>query len=180
MAAILKTLRNCGACDKPGAVDECGGCYETRYCNAVCQKRDWKRHKSECARFADMKLTAWIANPQSPMADTVDSMLPRKPGFGVMPFVWVDLVDSEVETKAVLLDAAKVRAHFSAFSVDDPVRMLIEATLFDKRDRFNELSREHKMLHAAYQQGRLYPVTVAYKMPPGRWHEATVFVKKKK
>ncbi|KAF7310074.1 Bin3-type SAM domain-containing protein [Mycena indigotica] len=44
------TLYRCSYCRNPSAMlRKCGGCSEARYCDAGCQKRDWKEHKKKCA-----------------------------------------------------------------------------------------------------------------------------------
>ena len=43
----------CGACGRRDTrLASCIGCREVSYCNAVCQRQEWKRHKKECASLA--------------------------------------------------------------------------------------------------------------------------------
>jgi hypothetical protein len=42
------TPQMCGACNKMGAPNKCGGCQVVWYCNATCQKHDRKQHKANC------------------------------------------------------------------------------------------------------------------------------------
>ena len=43
-----KILGTCANCRELTATKRCGGCHVTIYCNAACQKEDWKNHKSKC------------------------------------------------------------------------------------------------------------------------------------
>ena len=38
----------CAACGAAGARLKCGGCRRAHYCDAACQKRDWRAHKAAC------------------------------------------------------------------------------------------------------------------------------------
>jgi hypothetical protein len=38
----------CNTCGEPDATARCGSCKDISYCNRVCQKADWKKHKKEC------------------------------------------------------------------------------------------------------------------------------------
>jgi len=43
----METL--CNFCQKPGSqLLACGACHTVKYCNADCQKQDWKSHKPNC------------------------------------------------------------------------------------------------------------------------------------
>jgi hypothetical protein len=43
---------HCGACGKPCRMMRCGCCQKVFYCNAKCQKDDWKKHKRACVAKA--------------------------------------------------------------------------------------------------------------------------------
>jgi tetratricopeptide (TPR) repeat protein len=47
MSDLVKNPKICAACGKPGCELHCT-CKFAFYCDAVCQKRDWPRHKLEC------------------------------------------------------------------------------------------------------------------------------------
>jgi hypothetical protein len=42
-----KGISNCKVCGGPGKF-RCSACNVTRYCSAICQKKDWKEHKLTC------------------------------------------------------------------------------------------------------------------------------------
>ncbi|KAJ7255350.1 hypothetical protein C8J57DRAFT_1346255 [Mycena rebaudengoi] len=44
--------RSCATCgaDKLPSASRCSGCHEVYYCSKICQKQDWKTHKTVCAR----------------------------------------------------------------------------------------------------------------------------------
>ncbi len=47
----LKKKRTCDLCHRVGQLQKlklCGGCEKVRYCDRLCQKIDWKRHKPQC------------------------------------------------------------------------------------------------------------------------------------
>ena len=50
----LKDLNACAACGAPDAKLKCAGCRSptgisvARYCDRLCQKKHWRRHKSDC------------------------------------------------------------------------------------------------------------------------------------
>jgi hypothetical protein len=49
LAQISDMCRNCSTIAKPGQrLLQCTRCKTAHYCNKLCQKTDWKRHKSEC------------------------------------------------------------------------------------------------------------------------------------
>ena len=44
-------LRQCDYCsEKHLKTMQCGGCKKARYCDATCQKADWKNHKKCCSK----------------------------------------------------------------------------------------------------------------------------------
>jgi hypothetical protein len=52
VTASVEAKRQCGKCQKLPQEGKrplkCTGCNRIYYCDAVCQKADWKRHRSEC------------------------------------------------------------------------------------------------------------------------------------
>lgn len=47
----------CPGCSETKNIKEmkkCGGCHLVNYCNATCQKRDWKRHKKSCMEYQNI------------------------------------------------------------------------------------------------------------------------------
>ncbi|KZV70202.1 hypothetical protein PENSPDRAFT_651722 [Peniophora sp. CONT] len=46
----------CNTCQKWGAVLRCSQCHTAPYCNAECQKKDWKQHKKVCTKRDAAKL----------------------------------------------------------------------------------------------------------------------------
>jgi hypothetical protein len=48
MAAAPVKRALCGACGKDFATSRCGRCLSVTYCDAVCQRADWRAHKAEC------------------------------------------------------------------------------------------------------------------------------------
>jgi hypothetical protein len=46
-------VRACDCCHQAGAatMQYCGRCRNAAYCNAECQRSDWKRHKNECSNM---------------------------------------------------------------------------------------------------------------------------------
>ena len=54
----------CAVCGKPDARLRCGRCRSVHYCDASCQKNDWKDHKSRCA-------------PSAPRFETFERAAPR-------------------------------------------------------------------------------------------------------
>ena len=54
----------CAVCGKPDARLRCGRCRSVHYCDASCQKNDWKDHKSRCA-------------PSAPRLETFERAAPR-------------------------------------------------------------------------------------------------------
>ena len=54
--AVLKTCSTCGKREQfLGTLLRCGACFSVHYCNAVCQKSHWKRHKPDCKRLKKEK-----------------------------------------------------------------------------------------------------------------------------
>ena len=47
-AGPAATTHVCAACGAADATLRCGGCRAARYCDAECQKRDWRAHKAAC------------------------------------------------------------------------------------------------------------------------------------
>ena len=44
----------CFFCHKmPENLKKCGSCFTAEYCNQKCQKRDWKKHRNNCARLLE-------------------------------------------------------------------------------------------------------------------------------
>ena len=41
----------CNTCGKSGNHKKCASCMTVMYCSRECQKKDWSRHKTECARL---------------------------------------------------------------------------------------------------------------------------------
>jgi hypothetical protein len=47
---IFDTDKQCSYCkEKAEKISKCANCLVARYCGKVCQKKDWKTHKIECA-----------------------------------------------------------------------------------------------------------------------------------
>jgi hypothetical protein len=46
----------CNLCNNPGSLKKCGICKKVAYCSEVCQKLDWKIHKSACALMTKLKV----------------------------------------------------------------------------------------------------------------------------
>ena len=52
-ASAKEILSNaCAVCLK-NADFQCPACKMVRYCNSVCQKADWKRHKVRCGQYKE-------------------------------------------------------------------------------------------------------------------------------
>eukprot|EP00484_Ammonia_sp_Unknown_P017153 CAMPEP_0197028032 /NCGR_PEP_ID=MMETSP1384-20130603/7840_1 /TAXON_ID=29189 /ORGANISM="Ammonia sp." /LENGTH=380 /DNA_ID=CAMNT_0042456969 /DNA_START=60 /DNA_END=1202 /DNA_ORIENTATION=- len=47
----------CAYCSCSNASMRCGGCKRRYYCNAECQRTHWKRHKTECKKLRNGKLS---------------------------------------------------------------------------------------------------------------------------
>ena len=43
--------KQCGCCDKPAPLDRCSACQAIAFCDAACQRADWKRHKKLAKTF---------------------------------------------------------------------------------------------------------------------------------
>jgi len=57
MVKNLKEGKVCASCQGvSGKLLTCSVCEVTHYCNRECQKKDWKRHKTECCPNLDVKL----------------------------------------------------------------------------------------------------------------------------
>ena len=48
------------SCNKQGAKSRCGGCKSVHYCNNLCQKAHWKRHKKICKKKQKKKATQTV------------------------------------------------------------------------------------------------------------------------
>jgi hypothetical protein len=55
MADLLHNPRLCGGCDSGGCELKCA-CKLVYYCGRECQKKDWPRHKKNCAAALDKKV----------------------------------------------------------------------------------------------------------------------------
>ncbi|XP_056009561.1 uncharacterized protein LOC125680749 isoform X2 [Ostrea edulis] len=44
------TRETCSLCGVEGQMKTCNRCRKQKYCSEKCQKKDWKRHKSECSK----------------------------------------------------------------------------------------------------------------------------------
>jgi hypothetical protein len=55
--AVINALPDspCLACFNPTPTKRCRACKLAMYCNAVCQRRDWIRHKTLCAAMKTIK-----------------------------------------------------------------------------------------------------------------------------
>ena len=49
--ANIPVYEICDACGaQTSTIKRCSGCKNVRYCNSVCQRSDWKNHKSDCCK----------------------------------------------------------------------------------------------------------------------------------
>jgi TPR repeat protein len=49
--AIRRAMnKKCSTCDSGTDLKSCAGCGQVWYCNAECQKKDWKKHKEMCKK----------------------------------------------------------------------------------------------------------------------------------
>jgi hypothetical protein len=47
---ITDLTNHCGACGKPCGMMRCARCRNIFYCDATCQKTNWKTHKTVCGK----------------------------------------------------------------------------------------------------------------------------------
>eukprot|EP01083_Nonionella_stella_P073740 199599_1 len=41
---------HCNHCSQPSVSSRCGACKKVYYCNQICQRNDWKKHKKQCKK----------------------------------------------------------------------------------------------------------------------------------
>nr|GAT49634.1 predicted protein [Mycena chlorophos] len=64
--AKYNTNNGCTVCGEP-AKSKCSRCGAVRYCDAVCQKDDWKAHKALCSKLQGAKWQSLPFNGPSPL-----------------------------------------------------------------------------------------------------------------
>jgi hypothetical protein len=69
-------VHRCGACRRclPSKHPRCARCHQGRYCDALCQKKAWKRHKNDCnaKKFMDVFLERNSHLLSEPDLDSID------------------------------------------------------------------------------------------------------------
>ena len=54
LLTLVRVRTACRLCGRRGRRRKkqraCGGCFDAHYCDEVCQRGDWNRHRSECCR----------------------------------------------------------------------------------------------------------------------------------
>lgn len=50
---LYPQMKICESCSKIDSSMTCSGCEIARYCNSDCQKKHWRKHKKDCAKWKD-------------------------------------------------------------------------------------------------------------------------------
>jgi len=62
----------------------CSRCKTTRYCNATCQREDWKNHKNQCITQPPTPTPAPTPTPSPTPLPTPSSTFPKRPDLGTV------------------------------------------------------------------------------------------------
>jgi hypothetical protein len=153
----------CSRCqNKVEKVWQCSGCGTGSYCSRVCQKADWKNHKSKCKELASQKLVPKgikLLERGETMTQELSAVLEAEQALDKKK-AEIDKLRAEGKKRAADALEKEHSAELQALYVRSVAGLSSIVSLTDKEDRFlqkvetrrSDLAAQAKALHASLKE----------------------------